>query len=110
MPTANLRIDDSDKLIPLEGIYAVRTSHGRGVMHIGPRPTFAGALPSLEVHIMDFDGDLYGRTLEVEFFARLRGIERFASPNDLALAMRADADAATGYFDRLGRPAGSSTE
>jgi riboflavin kinase/FMN adenylyltransferase len=94
MPTANLRVEDADKLIPLEGIYAVRTSHGGGVMHIGPRPTFEGVPASLEVHIFGFSGDLYGERVEVEFCERIRGIEKFDSVEDLAEAMQADAIAA----------------
>ena len=108
MPTANLRVDDPDKLIPLEGIYAVRTSLGGGVMHIGPRPTVAGALPSLEVHVFDFEADLYGRDLQVEFCERIRGVEKFGSMEELAGAMRADADAARRIVTGSSGSAGSS--
>lgn len=94
MPTANLEVADPDKLIPLDGIYAVRVGGRGGVMHIGPRPTFEGALPTLEVHIFDFSGDLYGESLTVEFVERIRGIEKFSSLTDLAAAMQADAAAA----------------
>ena len=107
MATANLRVDDPDKLIPLEGIYAVRTSRGAGVMHIGPRPTIEDALPSLEVHVFDFEGDLYGQGLRVEFVERIREIERFGSMEELAVAMQADADAAKSILTRSAGSAGS---
>ncbi|MGQ0813602.1 MAG: bifunctional riboflavin kinase/FAD synthetase [Gemmatimonadota bacterium] len=94
MPTANLEVADPDKLIPLEGIYAVRANGRPGVAHLGPRPTFEQALPSIEVHLFDFSGDLYGQMLKVEFVDRIRGIERFDSMAELAAAMRNDGQAA----------------
>lgn len=105
MPTANLVVGDPHKLIPLEGIYAVRVVMGGqpvrgGVMHIGPRPTIAGANASLEVHIFDFEGDLYAQNVTVEFHERIRGIEKFPSMEDLAAAMHADASAARQVLSR----------
>ena len=91
MPTANLEIAEPEKLIPFEGIYAVRANGLPGVMHVGPRPTIHGAGSALEVHIFDFAGDLYGQVLTVEFVARIRGVERFESMAELAAAMQADA-------------------
>lgn len=99
MPTANLAVDP-DKLVPLDGIYAVRADGRPAVMHIGPRPSIPGAEPSLEVHILDFDGDLYEQALTVEFFERLRGIEKFDSLGVLAAAMQADAGRARSVFHR----------
>jgi riboflavin kinase/FMN adenylyltransferase len=96
-PTANLHVP-RDKLVPTPGIYAARAyAVGRAfdaVVHIGPRPTFPGAAPTLEVHLFDFDGALYGRHVRVDFCARLRGIERFADARALVRAMEADAAAA----------------
>jgi riboflavin kinase/FMN adenylyltransferase len=91
MPTANLQVDDPYKLLPLEGIYAVTVSSLQGVMHLGPRPTFAGATPSVEVHLFDFDRDIYTDTLTIEVRHRIRGIEKFDDPADLAAAMQDDA-------------------
>lgn len=94
MATANLELREPEKLIPFEGIYAVR-ANGRGaVMHIGPRPTIPGAGSALEVHILDFEGNLYGNTLRVEFVGRVRGVERFSSMAALAEAMQRDVHAA----------------
>ncbi|CAN5838052.1 bifunctional riboflavin kinase/FAD synthetase [soil metagenome] len=107
-PTANLDVAHADKLIPHEGIYAVRAAlrdhFADGVLHLGPRPTFAGLPPSIELHLFDFDGDLYGNRVRVEFIDRVRDIARFDSTDALIRAMEADcaearrllADAASG--------------
>lgn len=113
-PTANLQVDDPMKLVPRDGIYAVR-AHVRstarrpdvprgphtGAMHIGPRPTFEGAAPTVEVHLLDFDdADLQGATIDVDFCARLRGIEAFDSADALVAAMHRDAAATRALFAR----------
>jgi riboflavin kinase/FMN adenylyltransferase len=94
-PTANLRL--AGKRAPLGGIFAAWV-HGVGdapraaVASLGTRPTVAGVEPLLEAHLFDFDGDLYGRRIEVEFVAKLRDEEKFA---DLpALVRQMDLDAA----------------
>lgn len=95
-PTANLEIDDPDKLMPAEGIYAVRTELDGdslpSLLHLGPRPTFEGFEPSAEVHLLDWEGDLYGRTLTVELCSRLRGIRTFKTPEALIEQMERDAE------------------
>lgn len=97
-PTANLQIDHADKLVPHEGIYAVRAAlrdrYADGVLHLGPRPTFPGLPPSIELHLFDFAGDLYGSRLRVDFIARIRDIARFASTRALVSAMERDCEAA----------------
>lgn len=97
-PTANLAGFPPDKLLPPAGIYAVRVI-GRegtrnGALHLGPRPTFRGAPPSVEVHILDFDGDLYGEELRVDFVEYLRGVEPFDSVEALVRQMEADVERA----------------
>ncbi|MFA5684802.1 MAG: bifunctional riboflavin kinase/FAD synthetase [Lysobacteraceae bacterium] len=94
-PTANLRL--AGRRPALGGIFAVWV-HGvaahpwPGVASLGTRPTIEGVEPLLEAHLFDFDGDLYGRRIEVEFVAKLRDEERF---NDLpALVAQMDRDAA----------------
>jgi riboflavin kinase/FMN adenylyltransferase len=93
-PTANLGLGDADKLVPHEGIYAVRAAlrdrRVDGVLHLGPRPTFAGLPPSIELHLFDFDGDLYGDRIRVDFIERIRDIARFDSADALVHAMEAD--------------------
>src|SRR5690606_4435636 len=97
-PTANIHVGDPDKLLPLEGIYAVRAAlrdeRGDGVLHLGPRPTFSGSPPSIELHLFDFDRTIYGEEVQVEFCARLREIRAFGSAGELVAAMRADCEAA----------------
>lgn len=93
-PTANLRVPDTDKLIPREGIYAVRgvlrAGTFPGALHLGPRPTFRGSPPTIELHLMDFEGDLYGEEIRVDFLRRLRGVQPFSSVQALVEQMRQD--------------------
>lgn len=95
-PTANISVGDPEKLLPLEGIYAVYGwidgERVPGVLHLGPRPTFSGFPPSIELHLLDWDGDLYGRVVRVEFRERLRGIEPFASVAELVEQMHRDVE------------------
>lgn len=95
-PTANIRIAEPEKLLPKEGIYAARGWLGAmpvpGLLHLGPRPTFEGEPPSVELHLLDWSGDLYGRELRVEICAFIREILPFPSPDALVEAMRRDAE------------------
>ena len=79
-PTANIRLSDECGL--RHGIYAVRAAVAAGevyggVASFGRRPTFDNGAPLLEVHLFDFAGDLYGRSLDIEFVDWIRGEERF---------------------------------
>jgi riboflavin kinase / FMN adenylyltransferase len=91
-PTANL--DRVETLLPADGVYAVavETAAGRfaGAAHIGPNVTFGENARRLEVHLLDFAGDLYGQTLAVDFVARVRGTEKFASVDALVEQMNKD--------------------
>jgi len=93
-PTANLRL--GRRAPPLMGIFAVRV-HGvgaqphPGVASLGVRPTVDGKEPLLEAHLFDFDGDLYGRRIDVEFVAKLRDEEKFADLDALVRQMDLDA-------------------
>ncbi len=107
-PTANLRF--GGKLPPLSGIFAVRV-HGvsqgavTGVASFGTRPTVGGTEPLLEVHLFDFDGDLYGRRIDVEFVAKLRDEENFTDLPTLVAQMHRDAAQARAILDDLPRQA-----
>ena len=97
VPTANIRLGDYVR--PAYGIYAVRTRlpDGRcvdGVASLGIRPMFETPEPLLEVWLFDFDGDLYGQTVETELIAWLRPELKFDSLDDLKRQIDADADAA----------------
>lgn len=97
-PTANLHVEHPDKLVPKEGIYAVRAALRErladGVLHLGPRPTFPDLPPSIELHLFDFEGDLYGSRIRVDFISRIRDVARFDSAKALVRAMEADCEAA----------------
>jgi riboflavin kinase/FMN adenylyltransferase len=101
-PTANIQMPDADKLLPLEGVYAVTAAiQGRllsGVMHLGPRPTFRGSPPSVELHLFDFDKDVYGEEVRVDFCARIRDIHRFARTAELIDAIKEDCEIARRLF------------
>jgi riboflavin kinase/FMN adenylyltransferase len=75
-PTANIHIDFDQKLIPADGIYAVRLRHERavydGMLNIGYRPTFEGKKRRIEVHIFDFDKSIYGDKLMIRLFKQTR--------------------------------------
>lgn len=102
-PTANLAPPSATKLLPRQGIYAVRASlrsHIRnGLLHLGPRPTFPGSPPSLELYLLEFEGDIYGETVRVEFLSRLRDVLPFDSSAALVEQMRRDREAAVRYFE-----------
>jgi len=108
-PTANLRLHDEQQ-VPAHGIYAVwariagEATWRMGAMSVGVRPTFGGGLRTLEVFLLDFEGDLYGRDLTVEFAAWLRPEQAFPGPEELVRAMRADVDAARAHLTALGAP------
>ena len=95
-PTANIVADDQCQLIPASGAYAVKVSIGddttwkAGMMNIGTRPTFDGNHQTLEVNIFDFDEDLYGKALCVEFVSRLREERRFDSMEALREQLEKD--------------------
>ena len=108
-PTANLRLHDEQQ-VPAHGIYAVwariagETAWRMGAMSVGVRPTFGGGLRTLEVYLLDFEGDLYGRDLTVAFAEWLRPEQAFPGPEALVRAMRADVDAARELLTALGAP------
>jgi riboflavin kinase/FMN adenylyltransferase len=92
-PTANLHLRRG-LLLPPDGVYAVRAQvEGQthpGVLNIGVRPTFGGRRRTVEVHLLDFSGDLYRRWVRVELVERLRGETTFAGPDALRAAIAAD--------------------
>jgi riboflavin kinase/FMN adenylyltransferase len=110
-PTANIRLDRNCGL--RHGIYAVRVGRGNGrldgVANFGRRPTFDNGAPLLEVFLFDFDGDLYGTTLDVAFIGFIREELKFDSAEALVARMADDSArareqlaAASGAFPQLG--------
>ncbi|HEY0272504.1 MAG TPA: bifunctional riboflavin kinase/FAD synthetase [Chitinophaga sp.] len=96
-PTANVQLPDARKLIPAEGIYAIRaqlpgeTSWRPGVMSIGTRPTFHGTDLRLEAHLFDFQGNLYDQVIRIQFIAYLRPNRKFDDVKALIAQMDQDA-------------------
>lgn len=93
-PTANIQVDDEYKLIPGRGIYAVRVKlHEEvfgGMMSIGYNPTFNGKQQTIEVNILDFDRDIYGSKITVEFVQYIRDEKKFNSLDELIAAIKND--------------------
>lgn len=104
VPTLNLAPPDARKLLPPDGVYAVRvwwrgTRYG-GMMNQGPRPTFAEHGRTLEVHLFDFAGELYGETVRVEWVERLRDVQAFPSREALVAQLERDRQAARASLNR----------
>lgn len=98
-PTANLKPFDKRKVIPKNGVYAVwvDTPYGRyhGIMNIGTRPTFTSEVDiRLEVHLIDFDRMLYGKTITVHFDSRIRDEIKFDQVQDLIQQLTLDREIA----------------
>lgn len=95
-PTANL--ERPETLVPGDGVYAVRVDVDGdvwpGAANVGPNPTFGEQARKLEVHLIGYSGDLYGRRLAVDFIDRLRDTRPFASVEELVRQLRADVEEA----------------
>jgi riboflavin kinase / FMN adenylyltransferase len=105
-PTANIVPEDPDKIIPKDGVYAARAhldggpSFG-GMLNIGTNPTFNGSDRTIEINLFDFSGDLYGRTMEIEFIERIRDEQRFSGPDELVKQLERDRLAALYIFENM---------
>lgn len=88
--TANIDLSQTRKMLPKEGVYAVRIGHQIGMANFGPVPTFGVSKSLFEVHLLDFHGDLYGETVTVEFIRRLRDIVRFGTVEALQFQLQQD--------------------
>ena len=109
-PTANIVLPDT--LLAVNGVYAVSvelaqvngTSHSstarclQGVANVGTRPTVDGSEKRLEVHLFDFDEDIYGQTVNVLFHEKIRDEQKFASIDELKQQIGRDAQQAAAYF------------
>ena len=111
-PTANLEIDDKEKLVPANGIYVVEaileesrgdsagsTNRMRGMMSIGIRPTINDGKFMIEVNLFDFDEDIYGRTLRVYVKKYLRPEAKFENLDALKKQLAIDRKNSLGYFE-----------
>lgn len=88
-PTANIALPDAHKIIPADGVYAVKVQRMQrgtlypGMCNIGHRPTVQGMNKTIEAHIFDFDEDIYGEHLRLHFISRVRSEQRFSNLNEL---------------------------
>jgi len=93
-PTANIKMSDPDKIIPGDGVYAVKVKEDNGtfngMLNIGFRPTINGQTRTVEVNIFNFDKDIYDKQIEVEFICRLRKEEKFSGLEALKNQLAAD--------------------
>jgi riboflavin kinase/FMN adenylyltransferase len=101
-PTANIKISKDYKLIPKKGVYLVKTSYqGKvlfGMMNIGTNPTLNGTEETIEVHIFNFNEDIYGQSLKIELLDRLRDQQKFESLDQLKGQLAKDAEASKKYI------------
>jgi riboflavin kinase/FMN adenylyltransferase len=102
-PTANLAVEN--ELPPLRGVYVTETValalRWPSVTNVGVRPTFGGSRLTVESHLIDYGGDLYGERVEARFLARLRDERRFADAASLADQIARDRAAAVAWFQSL---------
>jgi riboflavin kinase/FMN adenylyltransferase len=93
-PTANIEIKETYKLIPPKGVYLVKIYLGEnefsGMMNIGNRPTINGLNETIEIHIFDFDKDIYGKNLKVCFLQKIRKEKKFDSLTSLKNQLKKD--------------------
>lgn len=93
-PTANLMIENQNKLTPKEGVYVVECDvlgeNYRGMANIGFKPTFGGVIRTVEVHIFNFSNDIYGEKISIQFIQRLRDEVKFDSEEQLVKQLKVD--------------------
>jgi len=93
-PTINIHIEEPYKIIPKSGVYVVKTTINNinvfGIMNIGYRPTVDGKYQTIEVHLLDFNADLYGKNIQVQLAHRLRDEQKFNSVDELFTQIKHD--------------------
>lgn len=93
-PTANIKPEHNNKVIPKDGVYAVKVRINgnwyNGMMNIGTRPTFDGKVRTLEVNLFEFDRDIYGKEVQVRFFNRIRDEKKFDGMEALIEQLKQD--------------------
>jgi len=108
-PTANIATDN--ELIPLDGVYAVMVSvdgeHMKGACNIGLNPTFEGGARTIEVFLLDFSGQIYGKEISLSFVQRLREIRKFNGAAELMLAIDQDVERTRTILTNTSIPSGT---
>lgn len=104
-PTANLKIEESYKLIPKNGVYIIQSKLNNtllfGMMNIGFNPTVNGNSQSIEIHFFDFDENLYDEKVSIQILSRIRDEQKFESLNLLTEQLLNDKNAALAYISSL---------
>jgi riboflavin kinase/FMN adenylyltransferase len=104
-PTANIAVAP-DLTLPMFGVYVTRAYLGESayasVTNVGQRPTFGAGRPTIETHLLDFDGDCYERELRIELLHRLRGEQKFAGVDELVAQISRDVAATRAYLAEHG--------
>ena len=104
-PTANIKIDESYKLVPKNGVYIVKSLIDEkcvfGMMNIGTNPTFNRNNQSIEIHFLDFNKDIYNQSLSVEMITRIRSEKKFSSVENLKKQLELDKVTTLSYIDSL---------
>ena len=104
-PTANVKINEREKILPKNGVYAVKVNYNEithlAMMNIGTNPTFSGNYISNEVHLINWDGDLYKKEIEIFFIERIRDEKKFNSIQDLSIQLHNDKNYVLEKFKNL---------
>jgi riboflavin kinase / FMN adenylyltransferase len=101
-PTANIQVREIAKLIPSQGVYAVKVYYNHeefgGMLNIGNRPTVDGTFQTIEVNIFDFDKEIYGENLTVEFIQKIRNEQKFNGLDELKAQIAKDRETCLGII------------
>lgn len=104
-PTANIFVEETYKLIPSDGIYAVTVTMGeqnfKGMAYIGQRPTINGMTRNIEVNIFDFNAEIYGQDITMTFLEFLRHDVKFTGLETLKVQLQKDKEDTLAYFNRV---------
>lgn len=104
-PTANVKINEREKILPKNGVYAVKVNYNEmtnlAMMNIGTNPTFSGNYISNEVHLINWDGNLYKKEIEIFFIERIRDEKKFNSIQDLSIQLQNDKNYVLRKFKNL---------
>lgn len=96
--TLNVPLPSARKLLPPQGVYAVRVQTPRGpfqgMLNLGPRPTFGDSAVSIEAHLFEAEGDFYGQRVRIDFIGRIRDTMKFEGPDALVAQLQSDAQMA----------------
>ena len=104
-PTANVKIKEREKILPKNGVYAVKVNYNEithlAMMNIGTNPTFNGNYISNEVHLINWNGNLYKKEIEIFFIERIRDEKKFNSIQDLSIQLHNDKNYVLEKFKNL---------